>query len=248
MKEIEGIEYFDVADISEMFHGKMSEDELRKYFEDGKIKGKKIDNKWHADNDYIEDFMKVLKDERCFTIGPLDIDISSIDMKGRILDIGGGGEGVIGLCKGEQVVAIDYNKKELEEAPESKALNIVMDAKDLKFLDNTFDSAAAFFTIMYIPLADHKKIFQEIFRVLKPRGEFFLWELIIPNRSGNEKDIYLIYLKVKISENIIGTGYGVKWDKEQDENHFLSLAKEVGFEVIEQKVEENVFYLKFKKP
>ena len=68
------------------------------------------------------------------------------------------------------------------------------------FIDNTFDSATAFFTMMYIPLADHKKIFQEIYRVLKSNGKFFLWDLIIPNRKSNEKYIYLVYLKVKISE------------------------------------------------
>lgn len=248
MKKLKDIEYFNVAEISEMFHKKISEDEISKYFENGKIKGKKIDNKWHADNKAIEDFMEVLQDERCFTIGPLDIDLSSIEIEGRILDIGGGGEGVIGQFKGEQVVAIDPSKSELEEAPESTALNIIMDAKDLKFIDNTFDSATAFFTMMYIPLADHKKIFQEIYRVLKSNGKFFLWDLIIPNRNGNEKDIYLVYLKVKISEIVLDSGYGVKWEKEQDSNQFLRLAKEVGFEILEQKVEENAFYLKFKKP
>lgn len=34
----------------------------------------------------------------------------------RILDIGGGGEGVIGLCCGIRVIAIDTRKDELEEA------------------------------------------------------------------------------------------------------------------------------------
>ena len=42
-----------------------------------------------------------------------------------ILDIGGGGEGIIGKLKGEQVVAIDPNKRELEEAARRPRSGIV---------------------------------------------------------------------------------------------------------------------------
>jgi len=45
------------------------------------------------------------------------------------LDIGGGGEGVIGQMKGKQVIAIDPNRRELEEAADGP-LKIVMDARE----------------------------------------------------------------------------------------------------------------------
>lgn len=35
----------------------------------------------------------------------------------RILDLGGGGEGVIGQLRGQQVVAVDLRQNELDEAP-----------------------------------------------------------------------------------------------------------------------------------
>lgn len=38
-------------------------------------------------------------------------------LNGSILDIGGGGEGVIGQLYGQQVVAIDKLQEELDEAP-----------------------------------------------------------------------------------------------------------------------------------
>lgn len=41
----------------------------------------------------------------------------SRDLHGSILDIGGGGEGVIGLLYGSQVTAIDNRQEELDEAP-----------------------------------------------------------------------------------------------------------------------------------
>ena len=39
------------------------------------------------------------------------------ELKGSILDIGGGGEAFIGRTYGEQVVAIDHSQEELDEAP-----------------------------------------------------------------------------------------------------------------------------------
>jgi exopolyphosphatase/guanosine-5'-triphosphate,3'-diphosphate pyrophosphatase len=66
-----------------------------------------------------------------------------------VLDIGGGGEGVIGRLKGRDAVAVDIRKEELEEAVDGP-LKIIMDARDLKFLDESFHTATAFFSMMYI--------------------------------------------------------------------------------------------------
>ena len=92
----------------------------------------------------------------------------------RILDIGGGGEGIIGLCFGNRVVAIDPRKDELEESPDGP-LKIVMDASKLSFIENSFDAVTSFFTLMYIDKDNHEQIFSEIYRVLKNDGEFILW-------------------------------------------------------------------------
>lgn len=80
----------------------------------------------------------------------------------RILDIGGGGEGIMGLVYGHRVVAIDPRLDELEDAPEGP-LKIVMDAKELSFLRNSFDAVTSFFTLMYINNDDHKQVFNEVY-------------------------------------------------------------------------------------
>ena len=247
MKKFNDREYFDAIEISEKFLNKKTEEEIVKLFEDGKINGKMFENEWYADKEAINNYVKVYQNEKYFTVGPFEIDLTKIKMDGRILDIGGGGEAIISQVKGEQVVAIDPNKKELESAPVNKALNIIMDAKDLQFLDNTFNTVSAFFTMMYIPLSDHKKVFQEIHRTLKLNGVFFLWDTIIPKRHEEKKELYVIMLKVKINGNVIDTGYGTKWEKEQNAEYFIKLGKEVGFEVLEQNLEHNLFRLKFKK-
>lgn len=247
MKEVDDVKFYDVADICEMIHKYLNEEEITNYFEEGKIKGKKIDNKWHADKEAIDSFLEELAKEKVFFIDKQKIDLTNIKLEGRILDIGGGGEGLIAQFKDEQVVAIDPNKKELEDAPHSGALNIIMDAKELKFLDNTFDTATAFFTMMYIPVIDHKTVFQEIHRVLKLNGEFVLWDVNIPDRNNIEKDLFGLNLEIKISDKTINTGYATLWDKEQDMQYFLNLAKSIGFKILEQKVENEIFYLRYRK-
>ena len=72
--------------------------------------------------------------------------LDHIDRDGFILDIGGGGEGVIGKLMGEKVIAIDFKKEELLEAAEGP-LNIIMDARELKFLDESLQTVTAFFLL-----------------------------------------------------------------------------------------------------
>ncbi|NIV37241.1 MAG: hypothetical protein GWN58_49800, partial [Anaerolineae bacterium] len=45
------------------------------------------------------------------------VQVQDFESTGFILDIGGGGEGIIGLLKGRDVIAIDLRAEELEEAP-----------------------------------------------------------------------------------------------------------------------------------
>lgn len=60
-----------------------------------------------------------------------NVEIKDFETNGFILDIGGGGEGVIGQMKTKQVIAIDLYKSELKAAPDGPFLKVVMDATDL---------------------------------------------------------------------------------------------------------------------
>ena len=210
MEEIDKIQYLNVSEISEIFHQKITENEIKKYFEAGKIKGIKIENEWHADQEAIDYFIKnVILKERTYNVGLHTIDLSNIKLTGRILDIGGGGQAIISQYKGEQVVAIDSNRNELEDAPDSKGLKVIMDAKKLQFLDNTFDTVTVFFTLMYIPVEDFTIIFEEIHRVLKNGGNLVIWDVIMPAKGNDKRDIFFIELRVKIFDRVEETGFGV---------------------------------------
>ena len=155
-----------------------------------------------------------------------ELTVDDFGAEGYVLDIGGGGEGIIGKLKGDQVVAIDPNKRELEEAA-AGPLKIIMDARDLQFLDCTFTVATSFFTLMYIKAPDHAKVFDEVFRVLTLGGRFLIWDVVLPQRLDQNKDIVAFPLLVKLRDEEVSTGYGCPWpDKEQDLAYYAQLAQD----------------------
>jgi len=176
------------------------------------------------------------------------VTLQDFEAEGYILAIGGGGEGTIGRLKGSQVVAIDIRKSELLEAPDG-ALKIIMDARDLQFLDHTFNTATAFFTMMYIKGNDHEKVFREVNRVLKPGGKFLIWDAIIHKSTDGKKDRVIVPLNIKLPKGDVETGYGVALPEEDhDLDYYISLAKKTGFKVISEKSENKVLFLELQKP
>jgi len=168
---------------------------------------------------------------------------------GPILDIGGGGEGIIGLLKGHQVIAIDVRKSELEEAPDGP-LKIVADARDLPFLDETFNVSTAFFSMMYIrQLAELQRIFAEAYRVLRPNGRFFLWDAVVERPALMDKDAYITFVRVLVANREIHTGYGQPWPNERrDPAFYVALAEEAGFATITKEGSGRLFFLGFRRP
>ena len=170
--------------------------------------------------------------------------MNPIETDGLILDIGGGGEGIIGKLNGKQVISIDVSRKELEETP-NEALKIVMDATDLKFLSESFDVCTAFFTLMYIPKNQHLKVFKEVHRVLKNSGRFLIWDVKIRERN-KQYSVFMVPLRVKLSSEDIETGYGVK-SKTEDIGYFKELAQKTKFRIAKEWSKNDIFHLELSK-
>jgi ubiquinone/menaquinone biosynthesis C-methylase UbiE len=246
MKEIDGRKYYHIDEIHTKLKGKVKKEQIREHFESKHLQGILIDNIWYGEEDSLENIMFL---ESAMMIGRLELDLSNIALRGRILDIGGGGEGVIGQFKGEKVVAIDLRASELDEAAEGEYLKVIMDAKDLKFLDQYFDTVTAFFSLMYILPSDREKVFQECYRILKIGGEFVIWDLSIPEKTDKKQDkvYYGIALSINIGKKEISTSYAIHWNRDQNYDLYAKLGQSVGFTVKDHKEDEHTFYIRFVK-
>ena len=177
-------------------------------------------------------------------VGQQTVEMSPIETDGFILDIGGGGEGIIGKLNGIQVVAIDKRLDELEET-DNDALKVVMDATELKFPDDTFSVATAFYTMMYIPNDEKPKVLAEAYRVLRPGARLHIWDAVIPGESGDKK-YFVIPLKVVMPDETVETGYGSNL-KEQDVTTVRELAEDAGFKTVGVEAGEHTFYIELEK-
>jgi ubiquinone/menaquinone biosynthesis C-methylase UbiE len=188
------------------------------------------------------------RDQDSYYFPKVEWEIRDFNYEGFILDVGGGGEGVIGQLKGSDVIAIDFRKEELLEAAEGP-LKIIMDARELKFLDETFNTATAFFSLMYVRKPeDQLKVFQEIWRVLKPGGIFHLWDVDLSQIPETNTKYFIVHLLYRIGNQVTETGYGMVWPSEpRGIDHYQALADKVGFVPNEPVWKGNTFYLVLEK-
>lgn len=188
------------------------------------------------------------QDARLHYLPSQAVSLEPISGEGFILDIGGGGDGIIGRLEGRRVIAIDTSQEELREAPEGP-LKIVMDGSDLKFLSGSFFTATAFFSLMYIPSSLYLRIFSEVFRILAPGGRFLIWDVLCPPRRDPEKDILVVPLNVMLPDSQLSTGYGAPWpDGGRNIGDFTSPAEAAGFRIETAKPRDSLVTFVLEKP
>lgn len=101
--------------------------------------------------------------------------------KGRVLEVGvGTGLSLPDYARHLEIVGVDLSPEMLEKAHERVATeNLVnvtglyeMDASDMDFPDESFDTVAAMFVMTVVP--DPEKVMRELNRLTKPGGEVLL--------------------------------------------------------------------------
>lgn len=165
------------------------------------------------------------------------------ELNGKILDIGGGGEGIIGRLYTDQVVAIDIRQDELDEAPTGFE-KILMDATHLKFKDNSFDHVTSFYTLMFMSTEDQKSAVSEATRVLKNSGELHIWDCDILSAYPEP---FCVDVAVQLPDEHISTTYGVGKMDSQDENSIIKMCLNSGLILVAKKYNKCGFYLCFRK-
>lgn len=164
-------------------------------------------------------------------------------LKGEILDIGGGGEGVIGQIYLQQVTAIDNNQEELDEAPDV-CRKILMDAASLRFGECEFDHVTAFYSFMYMTREEQSKAIEQVHRVLKYGGALHIWDTVIANAYP---DPFTVSLDIDANGTTIHTTYGIVKTDVQDMELFISMCQEAGLRLARKTISNNQFYLQFYK-
>lgn len=185
--------------------------------------------------------------ERIVTLDRQTLAVPDFAASGYVLDIGGGGEGVIGQLKPNQVVAIDLSKRELEGAP-AGPLKIVMDATDLKFLDGSFETATAFFSLMYMPPEAKDKALREVRRVLKPGGRLLIWDVNVPAQTDPKKDIVVFPFTFELPDRQVRTGYGTLMRPfARDLAWHLPAMEAAGFRIVRKHEQGETFFVELRK-
>lgn len=178
-----------------------------------------------------------------------NVPVPDFPAKGLILDIGGGGWGIIGQLKGRQVVSIDISPRELVEAPPGPLLKIIMDARSLLFLDDTFPTVTVFFTFMFMAPADHDKVVRELYRVTERGGRLLIWDVVFPDIRDPKKRYANFPVTVALPGKTVEAGYSTYLvPGGQGPAHFEDLAAKAGFKVAAKKAAQQWFYLELVKP
>ncbi|MCB2214231.1 class I SAM-dependent methyltransferase [bacterium] len=183
---------------------------------------------------------------RGYEFEPKPISLENFDPKGRILDLGAGGEGVIGLFGSPDQVSIDMRLDELREAPMGPQ-KVVMDARQLALPYESLDTVTAFFSLMYInETSDLTRIFNEAYRVLRPTGILHIWDVNLPEIRLEATDYVVIQLEIKTPAKTICTGYGAAWpDTPREEADYIRIAEQAGFRVILTQQDEHTLYQEY---
>lgn len=165
-------------------------------------------------------------------------------LSGSILDIGGGGEGVIGRLYGESVTAIDNRQEELDEAP-GGFTKLLMDARKLDFADGSFDNITFFYSLMFMDAKSRKIAAAEALRVLKTGGKLLVWDAEIEKAYP---EAFTVELLIELGGERIKTTYGVISDiVNQTAEAAAALFTSFGAEAIRSESKNGQFYLEIIK-
>ena len=148
---------------------------------------------------------------------------------GLILDIGGGGEGLVSRIEGDRVCALDIRLSEIREAQiHGHSSNwFVADGRSLCFPDETFDVVAMWFSLGYMSDWTIKRaVMQEAYRVLKRNGQLSMLASHIPETG----DSLILWATFTLPDGTLcKTGYGVKGGQNQTLPRVLDMITDVGF-------------------
>ena len=138
------------------------------------------------------------------------ITLKRLNPEGLILDIGGGGEGLVSRIEGKRVCALDIRISEIREAQihGAPASWIVGDGRNLGFIGGSFNEVTLWFSLGYMRDWDTKRrVLEEAWRVLKEQGSISIMASKIPDSTEE----FVFWAHFTLPDGTVSkTGYGVR--------------------------------------
>ncbi len=175
------------------------------------------------------------------TIPIQEISLEQIQTEGLILDIGGGGEGLVSRIEGTKVCALDIRMSEIREAQihGPPANWFVGDGQSLCFQTRTFDVVTLWFSLGYMSdWAIKERVFEEAHRVLNEDGKVSILASNIPESC--ERLIFWGHFTLP-GGTVSQTGYGVRGGQDQTLERLVKLLENTGFKIQSQE-DNDVWY------
>lgn len=175
------------------------------------------------------------------------IELENIDVK-LVLDVGGGGEGLVSRIARERVCAVDIKFSKVVEAKiyDPGSNWFVSDAQRLPFRNNMFDMATFWFSLMFMRNYQTKKrALQETFRVLRPGGLLH----IMASTIDTDEDVFFFRAIFTFPDGTLSKiGYGVQGKQKQTLDNISRFVSDVGFEIQSSEDYDSWFIIKAQKP
>jgi ubiquinone/menaquinone biosynthesis C-methylase UbiE len=170
------------------------------------------------------------------------ISLKSLGTDGPILDIGGGGEGLVSRIEESRVCALDIRMSEIREAQihGPPAHWFVGDGQALCFQEEVFDVVTLWFSLGYMNDWSIKQgVLEEAHRVLSNGGRLSILASSITESC--ERLIFWGHFTLP-DGTVSQTGYGVRGGQDQTLERIVDLLKDIGFKI--QSQEDNDAWFK----
>lgn len=126
-------------------------------------------------DDYFEQYTEAVREEALPE--PVERFCEGLSGDERVLSAGCGAGDAPLAAAGESGVGLDFSFEQLSLARTGVAGGLVQgDMTALPFADDSFDALAALYSLIHVPLEEHRAVIEEFERVLRPGGELLVTE------------------------------------------------------------------------
>ena len=186
--------------------------------------------------------------ENSFETPLQEVRLKHLPQEGLIIDVGGGGEGLVSRIETSRVCVVDINLNKIREGMIYGQVSqwILSDARMLSVKDERFNVATLWFSLGYIRDWDSKKqVIAEVARVLRRSGRIS----ILGARTTCSDSRFVMRALFHFPDGAISKmSYGMDGTQRQDAEAVVKLLQETGFNNITSEDNGHWFRVDAQKP